>query len=191
MNYIQRVRTVSRALVHKKTGFTLIELVVVLVMLGLLITIAIPNFRRIPDRERKEFALHLNTLTSYALQRAIEQRKIHKVLFNVAQRKISLEQEIRKTASGEREFKPIKSTYLRSTCTWSDRLIIKNFYIDKEDKTQLVGKLSEVWFFVMPDGITQEVIINIVDKQDRSREFSLEVNPFSGYFSTYDKFKKP
>lgn len=189
MNFTQRGLR-ARVRSAKTNGFTLLELLVVIVILGLMATIAVPALmRQIPDRERKAFVSRLNALTSYAIQRSIEQRKIHKITFDMAKRTIALEQAQEKDSRGEWKFKPVVSPYLSFEYQWPAAISIKNFYVDKQDPR--VSKLSSAWFFVMSDGITQEVIINVHDEKGKYKQFSLTINPFSGEFKEERGFKKP
>ena len=57
------------------------------------------------------------------------------------------------------------------------------------------GTTDNVWFFIIPDGLTQEVTINFVDYDDMlpngdARQFGLVLNPFSAQFKLYDTFKQ-
>jgi hypothetical protein len=59
-----------------------------------------------------------------------------------------------------------------------------------------VGTINEVWFYIYPDGSTQEVIINVFDTSDTSQaeagtRFGLVLSPFTGTFSVYDTFQRP
>ena len=54
---------------------------------------------------------------------------------------------------------------------------------------------GETWFYVVPDGMTQRVTINMTDSQDidsggRPAKIGLVLNPFNAQFATHDTFKK-
>ena len=60
----------------------------------------------------------------------------------------------------------------------------------------LSRKTENIWFFVMPDGVCQEVIVNIVDQPENQSEkegkqFSVVLNPFTAQCVMYDTFQKP
>jgi prepilin-type N-terminal cleavage/methylation domain len=60
---------------HKKLGFSLIEILVAVVIIGLLATIVVPNLRRSKGNDaRDKFVSELNALTGFALNDAIKQK---------------------------------------------------------------------------------------------------------------------
>lgn len=190
---MERARLLLRESAHKQSGFSLLELIVVMTIIGVMATMIIPNLRRrSPDYERKQFISRLEGMVQYAWQRAIEGRKLHRVFVNVKKRTVSIQVKKEKKI-GKDEFVPIKSFYLRSTYQWDTNLIIKNFYIDRKDQMALG---SEIWFFLMPDGLAQDVVLNMIDRKDtrgarQGRKFSLVLNPFTVQFKEYDAFQKP
>ena len=177
-------------------GFTLLELMVVLVLIGLLATILIPNLRRqAPNHDRKELAGYLNAISLFAMQRAVETHRVHKIVLNLSKRTISLEMQSPKKDNKD-VFVPVKSSFLRTEFRWAPHLIFKNIYIDKEDKMQLFQKLAETWFFIIPEGIGQAVVLNILDMKDtrmniKGKQVSLVLNPFTLQFKEYDSFQNP
>ena len=73
---------------------------------------------------------------------------------------------------------------------------IKQFNIEGFDEMSRYGvgrKTTEMWFYIMPDGLTQEVTINALDTKDlknnKPRPFSLVLSPFSAIFKYYDTFQ--
>jgi hypothetical protein len=57
------------------------------------------------------------------------------------------------------------------------------------------SKTEEMWFYVIPGGMAQDVIINFIDTKDlynnAPRSVGLVLNPFSAQFKIYDTFQKP
>ena len=183
------------ATANKEEAFTFLELIFVLAIVAILAAIVIPNFRQ-PVYERKQFIDHLNALLQVSWQDAIVTNKLHKISFDFDKNLISVDvQTDKKAANDDFIYKPMSSKYLNATYKWpSDRFEFKNFYINKRD--EMVATLKnrqsgKIWFFMVPDGLAQPVIINIVDTKDRDRKFSLVLNPFTAKFSEYDVFKKP
>ena len=65
-----------------KHGFTFIELVVVIMILGIVATIVVPNLqKRLPGYQRKAFVNELNTLTALGWQNALSTQKVHRIFF--------------------------------------------------------------------------------------------------------------
>jgi prepilin-type N-terminal cleavage/methylation domain-containing protein len=182
-----------------KYGFTLIEIVVAIVLVGLLATIVVPRFWRMqPSYERKQFISELNMLVRLAWQQAIALRKTTRLLFDLTHQRVSLQLDTGKQEHGERLYTTMQDTYVPTSYQWPERFQIKDFYIDGEDEMHRPGrvKTEEVWFFVFSDGTTQELILNVFDIADKSESdagsrFSLVLSPFSTTFITHDIFQKP
>ena len=177
-------------------GFTLLEIIIAVAIIGLVAVIVIPNFMgRTPYYERKETIAKLNALTQLAWQNALIENKIHKIKFDFNAGKVSLEVET--DEKGEQEFKPLVRTHLDTEFAWPDHFEVKQFLIEKRDamKEYMGGESRVMWFFVMPDGLTQDVIINFVDVKDllpdgKARPVGLVLNPFNAQFREYDTFQK-
>jgi len=182
---------------HNK-GFTLFELLVVIAIIGTLATVIVPTFmRRSPIYERRAVIAKLNALTRLAWQNALIENKIHKVKFNLEEGEVSLEITKGQYEKGEPTFKPLERTYIDTHFDWPENLEIKQFFLEKTDEIRLRGGRTDLslWFFVMPDGLAQDVIINFIDTKDllpdgRPKPFGLVLNPFSVQFKEYDTFQK-
>ena len=154
--------------------------------------------RKKAGQERNEFLARLNSLTQLARQNALTLNKLYKVVFDFKKKMISLEQATtQKDAKGQPKFEPAKVTHLQTSIPWPAYLQIKNFYIEGSDEAaRHVGReLGETWFFVVPDGLTQRVTINVADTNDRDadgrpKKIGLVLNPFNAQFIAYDTFKK-
>jgi len=184
----------------KKTGFTLLEILVAIAVLGVLATVVVPNlWPARPRADRDAFITRLGSLVKFSWQNAIVTGKIHKVHFNFAKKEVSLFLASgKKDKSGKATFVPVKRSYIKTSIKILEQLEVKNFYVegfDEMGRFETGRKTEEVWFFVIPEGLVQSVIINLLDKKDkvagRSRNVSLVLNPFSAQFEVYDTFKKP
>ncbi len=177
-----------------KKGFTFLELIVVIAILGILATIIVPNFRpRNPEYQRKQFIDQFNSLLQIGWQNALATGKVQKIIFN--KKNISLESETeKKSTSGESKFEPIKVRFLKTNLEVPENFEIKNLYVGAKDemKSLIEGK-GKIWFYITPDGLAQNVILNIFENISDSikYELSLVLNPFSVQFKEYDKFQKP
>lgn len=179
-------------------GFGLLEIMIAVAIIGMVTAIAVPNFtRRIPRVQRENFINSLNNLIQFAHQHALMTRKLHKVTFNITQRKAWIEQEANKDSKGEVIFAPIKSSSLRSHYSWGEQFVFRNFFIEGVDELAQYGngkKTEELWFFIVPDGLVQEVVINIADIKDtlhkKARHIGLILNPFTAQFKVYDEYQK-
>lgn len=172
-----------------KQGFTLLEILVAIALIGVVATIVIPNLgSRRPMQERKQFIARLNALGSFARDSAMITRKIHKIVFSFKDRRVSLE-------VGP-DFTPPKNAYISTSFSLPSQLRIRNFVIEGTDEMEQLGgrQTGELWFFVVPEGLAQQVTINMIDRDDllssgKARPIGLVLNPFSVHFDEYDAFQ--
>jgi hypothetical protein len=81
-------------------------------------------------------------------------------------------------------------------CMIPDQIIIKQFFIEGFDMMAKFGrsKSKSVWFYIMPEGMVQSVVINFVDTKDtqdnQPPSFGLILNPFTAQCKIYDTFQK-
>jgi len=180
--------------VIKQKCFTLIELVVALALIGILLTVLVPTFRGRKERlQVKEFVAKLNNLMQAAWQQALVTQKVQQVKFNFTNKTIDLAEQ--KSKKNLKDFVPVSDTYFDTTMTIPDTYFFRNFYISGKDEMGF-GKKKDAWFFVVPSGLSQPVVINIVNQDEEVKEgeaekFGLVLNPFSAQFDYYDSFQRP
>jgi len=186
---------------NSKSGFTLIEILIVFAIIGILMSVIVPNFNRLlPRREREAFISKLSALTRFAWQHALIKRKVHKISFDLKKNLFWVEMATGNVKEGQPEFVRVKGAYINTSVAVPKNIEIKNFIIEGDDemaKRGGGGKLSEFesWFYIMPDGLSQTVTINFLDSKQKNaagkpRQFGLVLNPFNAQFKTYDSFQK-
>lgn len=191
-----------RAFMHNvQRGFSFLELVLVISILGILGYVVAPNFfRRGPLYERKAFVATLNVIARQAWVHALESGAVHKITFNLVQRTINLEQKTDATDhEGTPVFKPIILNNVPQNYQWPEHFEIQQFFVQGVDEIAQHGAsrtMEDIWFFVVPEGMAQEVIMNVVDVKDtyhdsNGKQMSLVLNPFSVQFKQYEEFKNP
>jgi prepilin-type N-terminal cleavage/methylation domain-containing protein len=189
----------NNALNKNSNGFSLLELMIVLAIIGVLGAIIMPNIgRTTPRYEREAFIARFNTLVQYGWQQALVTHKIERITVDIGKKVISLtESTDEKDRSGELVFKPLENAVYDTTIVIPDQIVIKQFFIEGFDMMTKFArsKTASAWFYIVPDGMTQNVVVNGVDtqdlKDDQPRQFSLVLNPFTALFKTHDTFQKP
>jgi prepilin-type N-terminal cleavage/methylation domain-containing protein len=176
-------------------GFTLIELVIAIAIISIMMAAIMPFFRAQPGAARKQFAAQLNGIVQCAWQQAIITRAVHRVLFNIKERRAWVERHTSPAGNLQKlEFEAVRLP--QAQMQWPAALIIKQFFIEGFDEiARFAGRVTEtIWFYVVADGMTQQVTINGVDKEDtlmgKPRPFGLVLNPFLAHFKEYDTYQK-
>ncbi len=180
-------------------GFTLFELLIVLALIALLSAIVIPNLPKATLRyEREKFISRLNALVKLGWQQAVIQYKVHQVSFDIGKDRVLLSIDSgRRDRNNDPIFEPVKGLYLSTSFEIPNQFRIKQFFIEGFDEmSRFVGKkTAEVWFYIVPEGMTQDVVINLIDLKDlkngKPRQVGLVLNPFNAQFKIYDTFQKP
>lgn len=196
-----RARRVNNASVSgtSKSGFTLIEIVVALAIIALLATAISPVFSgRLPRAKREEFINKLSALTQFGWQQALITHTAHRLYFNFDKHTITLQVATdKKDSDGEPVCLTVKPLYVQTQITIPEQVRVQQFILEGFDEmSRFTGKSTgQVWFYIMPEGLTQAVIINMVDTQDTlakkaPRPIGLVLNPFSARFGVYDTFQK-
>lgn len=178
-----------------KAGFTFLELLVVVLLLGIITAIVIPNFQqRTPKYKRQEFVDKLNALAFLGWQQALQTQKLHRLFFDLDKNIVQLEIEQQKTG-GKQAFNVVQQVYQETQYKWPDNIEIKQFVINGVNEMAGGKKVKTIWFFIVPNGLAQEVIINAIDTAEQTaagkdREIGLVLNPFTAQFKAYDYFAK-
>lgn len=178
-------------------GFTLIEIMVVIAIIGILLAISVPTFRRkTPIQARKEVLAELNALTFNGWQQSISSDRVVKVEFNFNTNKVQLYQATGPYVSDrdEQPYEPLTSGEVVQI-DWPEEYKIINFIINGQDEMQR-GERDTTWFFIVPNGLAQQVIINYIDEitseaRGQQVDIGLVLNPFYARFKEYNGFQQP
>lgn len=184
-----KVKSQKMLTMQMKPGFSLIELVVVMLITAILVASMVPRITLFTPSACDEFALNFSRLLRFAYVRAISTGKMHRIFFRVENSTMHIEVEKSKSSLGKRVFEPLGIMNAPTNYTWNAAVKIRNFFIKKMDENAR-GSLKDVWMYVLSAGLTQEVIINIEDDQ-RHNTRGLVVNPFSSQCVVHETMQQP
>jgi len=167
-----------------RSGFSFIEIIIVLLIIGILIQGGVPRFMTKSAAPIDDVVENINKMTRLAYIRAILSGKVYRIAFRFAgQGEVQLEVG-EDTPTGEPEFKRAKDMVIKSSFPWDERFEVVHFFIKGVDEAR-GGFLKDAWFYILPEGVTQDVIIDIRDRQTGEVR-GLVLNPFSVKFTLYD-----
>lgn len=178
-----------------KAGFSFIELIVAIMILGIMATLVVSRVMFRGPREIDAVAANITRLTQMGYERAVLTGKLHRVFFDFAQDAPEFRLEV--LADGaqkdapelkDQKFTPVSVEYNKTRYAWPEQVTIKNFYIKTIDEA--ARGLKTAWFYIMPEGITQEIVINMADELLQDTR-GMILNPFTVRFTIYDSFQKP
>jgi len=157
-----------------KKGFTVIELAIVLLIIGIALTVGIPRFGRIRPKPGEQFIVNLSALTQEASRQAQYQSKVQKVLFDFMTHKVELWD-----IDGKKEKKFI---------IIPDALDIKDFLINQKSQFGADVKKHTAYFLINAQGITQDVKIFFIDHSIQTRgpnagSYEIVLNPITAQFN--------
>ncbi len=179
----------------------LLDIILAIAILALISLIALPNIGRLmPGYQRKQFLSTLDNVVQVGWQQALVTQAIHKLLFDLNAGFVTLERATETVnAKGELEYVPAKGNGVSTRCTIPPSIEIKQFFIEGYDEiARYAGNknAARIWFFIMPDGFCQQVVINMLDTSTKDsaqgiKQIGLVLNPLTGRFYAYDEFQKP
>ena len=169
---------------EKSDGFTLLEVLVVVIIMAIAAAIVVPRFKRRPLSFEKQMLYQLNNLTRMAHLNALMTGKLHRIRFDFKQNRILAE-----LASGKKDsqgtviFEPMRLAYTRAYASLDEALEVDRMIVQGKNLiSRGEGLLTTgVWFYIVPEGLTQEVTIGMSEKESK-KSFSLILNPFTAQF---------
>ncbi len=178
---------------QNKAGFTVIELLIVLLLISMFGSFIIPTFLSKKNVVKQQFIADFATLIQDTLYQAITTKKIHQVFFDFDARTIVVKEHDPniQDSSTHKQFAPSATI---NKITTPQRLEFRNFYIDHKDEIEQGKIIHDAWFYIMPDGTSQPVILNIEDQNPDSlqnEEFAITINPFYSQVQEHETFQKP
>lgn len=150
-------------------GFSLIELMIVILLIGIIATIGIPRFLRTTRTEAEQFIARLNALVADGAQLAVQTQQPQKVLFNLLARTVELQD--------------VSDNKAKRSIDIPKVLEIEDVYINGKSQFTGEGEKRTVYFLITSEGISQEVrLVLTTETQAGKKTYELYLNPFTGIF---------
>lgn len=140
-----------------KLGFTLIEIIVVMLVISILATISLPYFSTGPKVDPDEFVVNLNNITRQAVAEALRTQKNQKIIFNFEQNKVE--------------------TDFGANISIPEELEFNDLYVANKQEQDS----GRAYFLINSEGMSQEVRVNMINTQS-GNSFLLTLNPFTSRF---------
>lgn len=172
------------------SGFSILEVMIMLALIGIMGAVVAPNLSRFfKKQERDEFVSRFEELVHRTRQQALLTGKVHQLFFDMRNKKIiskvydeSLQDQDRHDRFSESD---VRSMNIDSG------FALQNFYLQGKDEVSAGATLNEVWFYIMSDGSSQDVVINFTYGEEAERKLGIKINPFYARVFVYDAFQIP
>lgn len=174
-------------------GISFIEILVVLLLVSLTMSFVIPRFLSSQHgKAKKQFFSEFSALVSHTLYQAVTTKKIHQIFWDIDHHEILAKtfDEKSEEKNKHKQFKPMLAS--KNKIKIPDSFLIHNFFIQGDDRIKAGETMHNAWTYIMPDGTSQQLIVNIVNEEEQSNNrFSITINPFYSQVSLHDTFEKP
>ncbi|MBP6870277.1 type II secretion system protein [Candidatus Babeliales bacterium] len=182
----------------EQRGFSLLEMTIVLALIGLLGAFVVPNlFKNNRGTQRKEFLASFETLLKDTVLRSVVENKMHQFYIDIEHEIMQIREYDPKSieTNQHKKFKKVEDVEFRTEAQFLKRYSIHNFFINGIDEVTAGNAMLDVFFYVMPDGTSQAVVINFVDQDsdgvEKDVRVSVVINPFYARMSVYETFQTP
>ena len=180
----------------RRSGFTLLEILLVMVVIGVVATMTLPRlFRKKPQAKWETVLDEVNNLVSYARQEAISNQNIYRLHFQTTRAggyRVQVEVESDDPEKPTQKlYTPTKSYYFNPQYTFPKSITIQAVYHGREE--QLSQNRQHAYCYVIPDGLVQEILIHLVRKEEDEKEskVSFQMAPFFGKFELHTGLIRP
>lgn len=152
----------------KVGGFTLIELTVIIVILGVMLTLVIPKLGELGNANLKQSARHLTGMIRFLKDEAQAKKKVYRIRFDVHEGRYWAEV-MELTSEQTVEFRHLQSE-IGSEASLSGNTTFREIKVSSHP--------DDPYIQFTPDGWVEQASIHLRDAQDR--DFTLLVKPLTG-----------
>jgi type II secretory pathway pseudopilin PulG len=178
---------------NTQAGISFIEVLVVLLLVSVMMSFAIPRFLAMQKgRAKNEFFSQFAKLVTDSTHQAIINKKIHQIFWDINQHEIAVKiyDEKSEEKNKHKKFKTIDADVFHTNMKIPDSFKFHNFFINGNDEVQSGSTFNNAWTYIVPDGTSQPVMVNIEDESDNNK-FCITINPFYSQVSLHHAFEKP
>ena len=176
---------------HKcSSGMSFLEVMIMLVIIGLMGAVIAPNLSYyLKKTKSEEFTMKLESFIHKIKQQALLTGKTQQVYFDFKEYEIisnAYDKALIDQPKGGR-FSPTRIGSIQLDKSFE----LQNFFIQGNDEMSSGTTRETAWFYIMPDGSSQDVIINFVYGDEEERKLGIKINPFSAQVFSYDTYQFP
>ncbi len=168
----------------RNRGFTLVELSVVLLIIGLLATVLIPNIGRLGGEDLRESARKLGGLIQYLYGLSAVDRKNFYLNIDLDENKYWVSVGKENLEEGTVEMVRYSDEFVRKEYALPSGVKFED--IDTVDRGKVTDGKVVVTFY--PEGFVDPVTIHL--KNDNDDELTLMVLPLTGDFRVFDGYRE-
>lgn len=156
-----------------KKGFTLIELMIVILIIGIITSLGLPRILRGSLTQTEQFISRLNSLVQDGVQLALSTHEPQKITFGLTAKQVELQS--------------IPDNKVRRTLAIPAVVDIEDVTINGKPQFTSGGQRQAFYFLINPDGVSQEVVMLVHDvamekRSQHSGRYEFYLNPFTGVF---------
>jgi general secretion pathway protein H len=162
-------------------GFTLIELTIVIVIVGVFLVLSVPRLGQITDRNLKVGSRRLSVTAKYLFNRATVKRTIYRLNYDLRANEywVTYQNEGLEFVSDD--------TNLTRRVKLPDGVIFEDVQVPGRGK--FVEEEEDVYTHFFPKGWVEETLVHLRDS--RGRQTSIHILPLSARVIIYDEYVDP
>lgn len=154
-----------------KEGFTLIEIMIVVVLIGIITAFGLPRFLSSPVPKAQEFIGRLNRLVMQAAEQAQQETEPRRIFFNLG--------------LGSVEIQKIGGQQVGGKLELPKELEVTDVIINGVSQFQIGGGQKRTFYFLInAEGVSQEVQLVITEhaRSGKNRPYEFYLHPFTSLF---------
>ncbi|MGI9554134.1 MAG: pilus assembly FimT family protein [Thermodesulfobacteriota bacterium] len=161
----------------KAAGFTLIEILVVMVILGGILFMAVPKFKDFTDVNIKSTSRNLSGTIKYLYNESVFKKNIYKLAFDLDNNEYWVEY------MQDNQFVVSTDPILKRK-RLPDGIFFEDIFTERTQ--QKIDSGNEAFILFLPNGFVDYAVIHINSSGDDS--YTIETKPYTGGTKIYDQY---